>query len=358
MFWRSFFMLLIATSIAFAGEPTPIGKKVTVFHLGNSLTRGLTVNTGGGRDVDRMGPLFESAGGQYKYNGQLAAGAQLDQHVAWGIVETPSRKINQIKSPGGQDVGLWSAAWQKNKYDAIILQPHRTHLDKEMPAEIKEDAGVDFGDRQSIKKLITYAMGDNPAKHIASNRFYLYQTWPYLKDIDRRTDGGTFEAFWTAPYDPAEKQVGQTVPSRDYLEKLIKVVRQDNPDATIGVIPAGEVLCALDVKIRKGDLPGLADYLKRQGKEFDAAMGVTQFYSDGIHMNPLPHNDAKCGTIGAYTAAITIYATLSGESPVGLSVKMYEQLDEKTDAELIKAIQQTVWDIVSSHPHTGVKKAQ
>jgi len=72
-------------------------------------------------------------------------------------------------------------------------------------------------------------------------------------------------------------------------------------------------------------------------------------------MNPMPRNGEKCGTLGAYAAALTIYATLSGQSPVGLTARPYEQLDEKQDAALIKAVQQTVWDVVWRELHKGVK---
>jgi hypothetical protein len=238
-------------------------------------------------------------------------------------------------------LGLWIEAWQKNKFDAIILQPFMTHLDKE-PAK---ESDADFGDRQAIRRFIAYAMGDNPAKNKATDRFYLYQTWPTVKAVTaqgKKGNDATYEHFWTAPYDPARKSASETVPSRDYFEKLIKVARQDSPTATIGIIPAGEVLCALDVKIRKGELRGLAAYLRRQGKVFDADKGVMQFYADNIHMNPIPHNGDKCGTIGAYAAALTIYATLSGENPVGMTAKPYEQINEKEDTDLIKTVQQTV----------------
>jgi acetyl esterase/lipase len=140
------------------------------------------------------------------------------------------------------------------------------------------------------------------------------------------------------------------------------------------MVPVGHVMAALDVKIRKGTLPGIERFYARNmpyfiearndgsrkpafnPDAFDPSAGVLNFYADGVHMNDQPHNGPKSGTIGSYVSAITHYATLSGESPVGLTVEPYEQFDAEADAELIKAIQETVWDIVAGHPYTGVRE--
>jgi hypothetical protein len=71
-------------------------------------------------------------------------------------------------------------------------------------------------------------------------------------------------------------------------------------------------------------------------------------------MNDQPHNGKDSGTIGSYCAALTMYAVLTGENPVGLTTEPYEMFDPKEDAELIRALQETVWEVVSDHPHTGV----
>lgn len=65
-------------------------------------------------------------------------------------------------------------------------------------------------------------------------------------------------------------------------------------------------------------------------------------------------NGEDSGTIGSYVAALTVYSTLSGQSPVGLTTAPYEQFDAKADAGLIEALQETVWEVVSNHPHTGL----
>jgi hypothetical protein len=74
---------------------------------------------------------------------------------------------------------------------------------------------------------------------------------------------------------------------------------------------------------------------------------VLNFYADGVHMNDQPYNGDDSGTIGSYVAALTIFATLTGNSPVGLTATPYEQFDEKTDGDLVNALQDTVWEVVS-----------
>jgi hypothetical protein len=83
---------------------------------------------------------------------------------------------------------------------------------------------------------------------------------------------------------------------------------------------------------------------------------VLNLFADGIHLNDQPHNGEDSGTIGSYVAALTVFSTLSGKCPVGLTAAPYEQFNAKADAALIEALQQTVWSVVAGHPHSGVKK--
>ena len=66
-------------------------------------------------------------------------------------------------------------------------------------------------------------------------------------------------------------------------------------------------------------------------------------------MNDQPHNGNDSGTIGSYVAALTIFATLTGNRPVGLTVAPYEQFDARMDTALVRALQETVWDVVADH---------
>ena len=80
--------------------------------------------------------------------------------------------------------------------------------------------------------------------------------------------------------------------------------------------------------------------------------GVNVFYADGIHPNPIPHLE---GTVANYVNGLTICSVTSGKSPLGLPGTIYS-LDDQQDATLIKALQETVWQVVETHPHTGFLK--
>lgn len=105
------------------------------------------------------------------------------------------------------------------------------------------------------------------------------------------------------------------------------------------MIPTGDVLYELDKRIKAGQVPGLIQ-----------SEGVEQFYVDGFHFNPSPHLG---GSVGTYVVGLTFYATLFQNDPTGLSGALYG-LDDVVDAPLIAALQDVVWDVVSTHPYTGI----
>jgi hypothetical protein len=142
----------------------------------------------------------------------------------------------------------------------------------------------------------------------------------------------------------------------------------------VKLIPAGQVLAELDKKIRNNSLPGIVNFYERNQSyyiksrrnnnplpdfdpdTFQAEKGVLNFYADNVHLNDQPHNGEDSGTIGSYCAALTIYAVLGNKNPVGLTAEPYEMFDKEKDAELIQAIQETVWEVVTNESLTGVKK--
>ena len=75
--------------------------------------------------------------------------------------------------------------------------------------------------------------------------------------------------------------------------------------------------------------------------------GREDLFSDQIHFNDY----------GAYLMALTHYAVLFARSPVGLSHDV-TKLDGTPVSipgdEIALAMQQTVWDVVTSYPPTGV----
>jgi len=391
--------LIIAALIGLAGIActacaAPPGKDIDVYHIGNSLTRGLSVR--------RLAALFAASGGHYDHGTQLGGGKQLYAHLANLTAEGKPFKRNNIQSA---EYGDWLDAFQKHTFDAIVLQPSGAWLTDHDP-----DNEIVTGDVEAASGFIAYATGANPAKHVATHRFYIYGSWTaftYIlqrKDLDADKDGiVTFSEFWAAPYDNASKQwVVRVVPNRDFCNKLIAELNKRNPDLKhpILLIPVGEVFAALDVTIRAGKLPGLEAHLtrktpltvggdehpsnfdyyraSRRGKPnarrrhladtildpyvdsytgFARKAGIYNVFADRVHANAMPHNGPLDGTIGGYIASLTFYAVLTGQTPVGVTAKPWERIDPVADAALVKAIQQTVWEVVSTHPLTGVKKA-
>jgi hypothetical protein len=161
----------------------------------------------------------------------------------------------------------------------------------------------------------------------ASTRFYIYATWPFV----------TYDALdsysnaWLSPTQNNDSQV--TLMAREYFADLADTVRQTHPNVL--VIPAGEVFYALDVKMRAGLIPGFTS--------------VQDLRRDNIHLNSLGQN------VTSYTA----YATLFGQSPVGLPNDVFASggsfPEVPASPEALEIIQQTVWDVVNEQSaYTGV----
>ncbi|MFW6155121.1 MAG: hypothetical protein ACOC95_07895 [Planctomycetota bacterium] len=376
----SLLILILPATAAFAADAP--GNDVTVYHIGNSLVRGLS--------LDRMNRLFEAAAAGYAYGSQLGGGVKLYEHLARRRADGRRFKTNNLQSA---PFGSYDQALQKHTFDALVLQPHGYWLN-----DRHADNAVEKGDLDAASAFIRYATGDNPAGHKATGRVYLYGTWPRIDIVWRRTDLDadgdgvvTFADFWNAPYDPAQNTPRWTTPSRDFLTRLVTELNERHGDLahSVRLIPVGDVFAELDKRIRAGDLPGIEAYCTRHtplttaaGERpsnlayyrearrgqltstpldpasndtgFVRAAGIANLYADRIHMNDQPHNGDDDGTLGAYVAALTFYSTLTGRSPVGLTSAPWERLDPVGDARLIRAVQETVWQVVRTHPLTGV----
>ena len=148
-------------------------------------------------------------------------------------------------------------------------------------------------------------------------RFLIYSRWP------RTNADGTldFQAKWDRTYDGSFG----TEESRDYFESLTDDVRALYPGKTISIVPVGDVMYEIETRIKAGTFTGLAD--------------VTDLYADGIHMN----------AAGEFMVGMTYYATMYGQSPVGLP-----DTYSVNNPLLVSQIQDVVWDVVSTHPYAGV----
>jgi hypothetical protein len=344
-----------------------------VYHIGNSLTRNLP--------LDRLKALFADAGIAYDYGQQLGPGFRLEMHLINAAPGTPIAKIGRynLVEPYSQ----YSDAFKKFTFDAVVLQPFQMPLD--LDAKTDKAPGYTLGDIQAASALIDYARGktkpgkgrwdlENPnTSHVASERFFIYATWPGAENVLAHQPP-TFADYYAQPY----RNENGRMSCADFYHQLVKRLNERHADLPqpVRLIPAGEVFAKLDALIREDKLPGIAAFFARNQPyfvkarrnnpkqspfdpdAFDPKAGVLNFYADGIHLNDQPHNGADSGTIGSYVAALTVFSTLSGKSPVGLTAAPYEQFGAKQDAELLKALQQTVWSVVAGHPLTGVPAAK
>ncbi len=364
---RTLVALTFALGLAasFAGAVDQADRDMDVYYIGNSLTRNLP--------LERLAELFASAGFDYDYGMQLGGGHRLEQHLVMrNHGNAPGEGTFNTREP----YGPWPEAFTQFTFDAIVLQPYRDELDK--PEQISDRWPYhDAGSLQAASGLIDYARAQTrpgPGRwdrehantdNVATGRFYIYATWPSAEEV---LQVGSYADAYAQPYS------GGVQMSADFYGKLVARLNQQYADLPqpVRMIPAGQVLAALDQRIRAGELPGIeafyarnqAYYVKsrRNNKgpspfdpdRFEPSAGVLNFYADGVHMNDQPHNGPDSGTIGSYVAALTVYATLTGQSPVGLTAEPYEQFDPQQDAALIHALQQTVWEVVTTNPHTGV----
>jgi hypothetical protein len=254
-------------------------------------------------------------------------------------------------SPEDWRFGLYDTALTQHKWDKVVLQLYRSNL---------------HDDLEALGNFIDLILTNK-----ATERIVLYSTWPRRparKGPDgkrsKEVDNLDYASEWLGDYAATPEETGWTAgwkyASRDYVETIVRMLSERYPNlpTPLRVIPGGEVLYELDKAIKANALPGLDALIKRSpphvpGLDSDTtkADGVNILYADGIHLNPMPHN---APTLGVYAVAMTMFSVLAEQSPVGLPGAVYD-LDETEDAELIKAVQELVWRVVSRHPSTGLK---
>ena len=348
----TFLLVLSWSIIAAADEP----QTLHVYHIGNSLTRSIT--------MDRLHLLFAEQGIDYQFSTQLAAGCTLKRHWAAREKGMQTRQWETNKpagnswEPGGPDwdpnpkrFGPYGEALAKHQWDAVVFQPYRSHLKDDLPA---------------LVNFTNFALQND-----ATKQFYLYQTWPNRpatntkeKDRAKRVYANIdYRTLWERKY-PYDEQTqlpkGDEFQSRDYFDKLLNRLNNQfgtRLDTPVRMIPVGDVWYACDRKIKAGEIPGLAELYDRDHRlvpgwhpETGVKAGINIFYADGIHPNPMPHLE---GNVANYVNGLTICTVISGKSPVGLTGSIYG-LNDVRDAALIKSLQETVWEVISTHPNSGV----
>lgn len=247
------------------------------------------------RDMPAM--LAQLAGEAHSYHSQLGWGTPLRSH--WD----PDIPIKGFDTENAHSHYRDAhEAMRSGAYDLLILT--------EM-VEIKH--AIQYHD--SARYLANWAQeawAANPAM-----RIYLYETWPSRKDPE----------VWLARLD-------QDLPTYWQREILNPALAELGGTRPIYLIPAGQVMAALNQRLLdQGPVGGVSN--------------VAELLKDDIHFNDW----------GAYLVALTHYAVLYQRNPVGLPHQLLRADGTPADAppeDLARVMQETVWQVVTTIPETGV----
>jgi hypothetical protein len=248
-----------------------------------------------GRDMPAM--LAQLAGEGHVYASQLGWGATLQSHWEPDVPVKGFEAENihpQYRDP--------VEALASGDYDSMVLT--------EM-VEIR-DALAYFDSPLYLHRFANAAWTGNP-----HSRVYLYETWHELDDPEG----------WLNRIDLDLDRYWETA--------LLRVALACDSDARpVHVIPGGQVMAAFARKL--ADTGGIGETRNHR-----------DLFSDEIHFNDL----------GAYLIALTHFAVLYGRSPVGLPHQMIRadgSPAEDPGPEVARAMQDTVWKVVTAYPPTGV----
>lgn len=282
--------------LAFVAGCTLLGSSrawavTTSYHIGNSLT------------FDSQPEAMEA----------FAASRGLDHQVGYHI-RTGSSLRNILDNPtdlsiAPNEFGGFSQALPNNAWDVVTIQPHPSNSPYTTLGE----------DIDSVLSFINLTRS-NPAN--ADTNFYIYQTWP-------QQGTSSYQTQWTAP--SPDSLDSQMLRRREYYNNLIERVR-DETDANVYMIPVGEVLFELDIRMRAGEIPGFTS--------------VTRLYRDALHLSY---------GAGRFVAGATTFATILGQYPTGLDIPADFYGGPTSLTEIQKeVILETIRDVLDKHPYSGV----
>lgn len=250
-----------------------------------------------GRDMPAM--LSQLMGN--RYHSQLGWGASLQNHWQDEVPGFAEENRHPTFRPARE-------ALASGDYDALVVT--------EM-VELKD--AIKYHD--SARSLTNWVRLGRSAR--PDLRVYLYESWHRLDD----------PAGW-------ETRLRADLPALWEGQVLRPALAAENV-APVYVIPAGQVLGAVVARIEAGDLPGLTSRRDLFGVGADGA-------PDPIHLSDLGH----------YVVALTHFAVLSGENPLGLPHQLRRAdgaLAQPPTPEAARIMQEVVWQVVTRYAPSGVK---
>jgi hypothetical protein len=250
----------------------------------------------------------------------------------------------------GVPVNFWwknKPNWEKKltdeKWDVVTLQPFAQF---EMEYEASENFAKFLKEKQPDTQLYIYAQWQGRRTGDWQSDFTKQAEYVKMADLAPADWRNSYkkevaESSWLENVAASAQAAGETAKLERTLKNEYELIVQGlrarvplkNP---VKLIPAGHVIELLDSKMRAGLVPGY--------------QSPYQIYCDGVHLD----------NVGSYIVAATFYSTIFKTSPVGLAIGEY-QADPKSNTgrtpisdALAKVIQETVWEVVATHPLTGV----
>lgn len=227
--------------------------------------------------------------------------------------------------------GFPTNALPNYQWDVLSLQPFDRRLNEDVVAS-KNFLGLLFGGATPTAQQLFNR--DN-------SRIFIFGRWPRQDASSRPGGPRSYETLWQRSYTGGFDGTNETA---DYFATLTTSLRAETVSGValtnrVFMVPVGHVLYNLDQQMRAGQIPGYSD--------------IFQIYADGIHLN----------NIGSYITAVTYFATIYQESPVGLPIASQylpaanKPTDRPLTPELAALIQEVVWDTVRAEPLSGVLSA-
>jgi len=292
-FYIAILTMLIFTSALFLANSVLGQTTNRIYLIGNSVTDVI--------NYDGLKAIAESNGNTHIWARHMIPGAPLSW--LWD---------NRYDGFSVAPYGFPPDAFVNYTWDAISLQPFDRGI---------EGSGNDL---EMVGNYVNLAIGTSP-----NVQFYIYSRWPRTPDGKSPTDvtltADAWNNLWLRPFPGGGANDNET---KNYFEDLLLACRTTHTNTKpILIIPVGDVFYALNNRMNNGLIPG---YTK-----------IWQIYTDGIHLN----------NIGSYITGLTFYSTMYKADPRGTAVPAaYGSIPN----DIAAAIQQAVWDVVSTYQYSGV----
>ena len=195
-------------------------------------------------------------------------------------------------------------------WDAVTIQPYNA---PSVPTTLLDD-------EQVILSMIALTRR-NPAN--SNTVFYIYAAWP------KQTDWGEGDAGYATQWVSSvpDRDETPTTLCREYFNLLLKRVRFQT-DATVCMIPVGEVLYELDARLRNGEVPGHTS--------------IRQLYRDTHHLTR---------DIGRFTAGLTVFSVVHRENPERIvQPEVFYRGDDVFTPEMYAAIYASIKRVAQNQP--------